>query len=665
MFNAYAPLNGDPGPVDIYPDAFVLEGATPKLSVPYGTMSEPFDPTVKGDEGSMFLSFYWPGTTGTELAHEQDGDAQGRRGDHAFSRDGEVVQDSGCRHAMQAFHQPQGLSVSVPSGKGLSRTRRAHEVLADPTSYNLFFHRRRLPEGPRRQRVLDDGCRSLHRRRLRARSGSYGRRLTTTCAPIALAERGHHGRRGRAGHRVPLRPDGGRLPRRVLPAGAEDPLKRSSTTVHPGGGSRVARTRGWLLGSLCGLVLATGLAAGCSSSSGEPGAPPSDGGPLTFPRTTAPPSRHDALHDALRDEARHFSFADGDWLEDYGDAPYYGMVTSDRLGDVARRDAAVARSRALMAGNLLEGDVQEKVMSALGRIELAAERSDPTERAELDDFVDRLGGLARALGYYLDLGGGVSWALRTYGPTTVSALIGLVHAQHALLLGGERAEERVQFARDMEARIGERAFASLPAGAESVQAYRFGKEREGLLLYPNVAMVLLKGRLFRLTHEERYRAEAVALWGAVQSLKLPEPGRYYSEYSAAAMGARTRDYSTLSEHNYVALALWVLFEITGEARYVEEGDQVLDAIERMRGRWCLSHVHREAGGCGGACAALEACVADACVADRCQDGILHHLIDGRRAEPEDPSFFCSGCNLQSLYVLDYRRWLAAPSPPDG
>jgi hypothetical protein len=55
--------------IDVHAAPFVLEGATPLLTVPYGTVSEFFDPTVWDDQGDMFLSFYRHGETGngTEL----------------------------------------------------------------------------------------------------------------------------------------------------------------------------------------------------------------------------------------------------------------------------------------------------------------------------------------------------------------------------------------------------------------------------------------------------------------------------------------------------------------------------------------------------------------------------------------------------------------------
>ena len=35
--------------------------------------------------------------------------------------------------------------------------------------------------------------------------------------------------------------------------------------------------------------------------------------------------------------------------------------------------------------------------------------------------------------------------------------------------------------------------------------------------------------------------------------------------------------------------------------------------------------------------------------------ILDHWIDGRWALESDPDYFCSGCNLQVLYILWYLK----------
>ena len=113
---------------------------------------------------------------------------------------------------------------------------------------------------------------------------------------------------------------------------------------------------------------------------------------LSFPVESAPPSRHDALHDALVLDARATSFAGGDWLEDLGDAPFFGPATLARRRasaplspeEQARLEAALARSRALLSQDLLTGDLQEKVMATLGLIEHVAASGDTSDVAQLD-----------------------------------------------------------------------------------------------------------------------------------------------------------------------------------------------------------------------------------------------------------------------------------------
>lgn len=363
------------------------------------------------------------------------------------------------------------------------------------------------------------------------------------------------------------------------------------------------------------------------------------------PVAPAPASRHDALRDALADDAKAFAFQDGDWLEDLGDAPFFGLAwLSHRAvdgaldaGGLARRDAAVARARSLLSGPLLEGDVQDKVMAALGLIEHIGVTGDRAELPVLDEFVDRLDSLTHTLGDYLEAGADRSWAIRTYGPTAVTALVALVEAQYALLVGGERAGERLERAKAIDAKIGERAFGDLG----TVRGYAIAPGRIDLELYPNVAMAMLKARLFRITRDDAYRLEARALYAAIQPLKMSDaPARYRSPYAAPLVGAKTPDVSTLSSQNYLALSLLLTFEITGDRRFVDEADRVLDAIAAMRGPWCESEVVPGAS------------------PDRCTTGLLHHVVDGRLAEPGDGTLFCSGCNLQTLYVLGVRRALA-------
>jgi hypothetical protein len=147
IFNAYTPMNGEPGPVDVYTQAFVLEGAKPKLTIPYGTMSELFDPTVRDDLGNTHFSMYWAGTTGNGVAlMSQSATLTGGEVITYFLTTAEATQESGRRFgALQAFpHQPPEDAVDpnyAPPGKGLLIVTSVglDHVLSDPSSYRLFF----------------------------------------------------------------------------------------------------------------------------------------------------------------------------------------------------------------------------------------------------------------------------------------------------------------------------------------------------------------------------------------------------------------------------------------------------------------------------------------------------------------------------------------------
>jgi len=369
--------------------------------------------------------------------------------------------------------------------------------------------------------------------------------------------------------------------------------------------------------------------------------------PAPVPEPPTPEFRHQAFYETLRADAEHFGQREGDWLEDYGDAPFYGLAFyAHTTPEDARTVAARARAVSLITDiDFSTADLQEVTMSALGLMEYADATGDDADVAVLDAFVDEMDGLAKAIGYYVPTEGVESWALRTYGPTAISALIGLVNAEHAVRIGSRR-DERIAFAREVAKHVAEVAYDGT--------RFAFASDNPMLCLYPNVSMILLDSRLFQLTGEVSYRERALRTYDAIQALRLSDlPTRYYSPYSAAAMGATTTDYSTLSSHNYLMLALAVLYEVTRDPRFVEELDSVLDALEtQLYGSWCLSHVHEES--CPTTCSETEVCVVDACTEDSCQGGVLHHWIDGRPAAPTDPEYFCSGCNLQALYVMWYR-----------
>jgi hypothetical protein len=393
-----------------------------------------------------------------------------------------------------------------------------------------------------------------------------------------------------------------------------------------------------------GLALATALAFACDSSGTDAS------------HEAIPAFRGQALLDEVAGDAESFTVVSGEWTESLGDAPFYGLAFYAR----AARDpsapaswkarAAAAHDRAVRLvtnADFVNGDLQQILMSGHGLVEYMAATGDLSDLPVLDDFVDRFDKLVSLIGWYVEVGGDKSWALAEYGPTSISALVGLLDAEYAYLVGGPRADERKAWAIQMAEHIDESAW--------NGSYYAFGAGRAGLVDYPNIAMIIFESRLYELTGDQAHADRAVAAYQALQPLKLPD-GRYYSVYSAAEMGAKTTDYSTLSSQTYMMIALLLLYEITGRASYVAEMDGIAEVLgAKIHGRWCLDELH-PADVCAPACASLDAfCVSGTCEANACQGGMLHHWIDGRPALPSDPTFFCSGCNLELLYALDYRK----------
>ena len=140
----------------------------------------------------------------------------------------------------------------------------------------------------------------------------------------------------------------------------------------------------------------------------------------------------------------------------------------------------------------------------------------------------------------------------------------------------------------------------------------------------NVVMIIALARMYQATTEEPYLQRAEALYDAIQPLRCPDRPGYHSPYSAEVMGATTDDYTTLSSMNYSLFAFALLNQITEKQIYRDEIDSILDFIR------------------------LYLFVPE--------DGrVYHHWMDGRLAVPEDPEYYCIGCNLQLLYVIWWIR----------
>lgn len=339
-----------------------------------------------------------------------------------------------------------------------------------------------------------------------------------------------------------------------------------------------------------------------------------------------------AFYEEVRVHALGHDYLDGDWLEDFGDAAFWGPAFLIRVGSAEDRedylavaDEAFQRNLAVLrqaTGDLgyFMDSLDEVLMAALGVIEVLAATGDTAGLDDLDALLDLVNMSVEGLGTYLDVDVD-SYALNTYGPTAITATVALLNLRYAELLDTPLVEARLA--------TGQAMMAATDAEAWGGDAYRFRPGEDKRYLYPNVVSIMANATAYRLTGDAGYRVRAVQTYQGIQALKAPELGCYYSPYSAAYMGAQTEVYSTLSSQNYTILALSLLYEITGDDLYRSEIVEVATFIQDYL--W--------------------------------EDGrILHHWMDGHIAAPSDPEYFCSGCNLQFLYACWYAETWVWPNP---
>jgi len=377
------------------------------------------------------------------------------------------------------------------------------------------------------------------------------------------------------------------------------------------------------------LVAVATVAVACGGSGQEPdvsrdtdAAVAADGASDAPAEVAAPGLPYRALYEAVQATALGFAHPDGDWTDDFGDAAYYGPAFFRWAGQAYGRPDYLAPADQGLAHDLdvvrrsnadsayFFGHLEEGLMAALGLLEDIGLTGDTSNLSDLEAYLDQVDKVVKGFKLYLDVPI-QSYALDTYGPTTNTAVMALLNLRYAELLDTPREAERVQFGRDVLAKIDERAW--------NGTYYRFRPDDDWLEIYPNISMIVANGTAFVVTGEAAYRERAEAAYRGMQPLKDAKGG-YRSPYSAATMGATTDDYETLSAQNYTLLALARLTEITGDLAYRDEIPEILGFIDG----WLLV------------------------------DGrLLHHWMDGRVAIPSDPEYFCTGCNLQFLYVMLY------------
>jgi hypothetical protein len=330
---------------------------------------------------------------------------------------------------------------------------------------------------------------------------------------------------------------------------------------------------------------------------------------VNVPVKPAPASRHDQLRTQLRTDAHGFAFSDGAWANDEHDAVDFGLGWLSHQHDLdtdeaSRRDAAKARALSLLSG---PPQSLETLHAALGLVEYASATGDKSVLPALDRYLqglDASGDFAAGDGEF------------NVGPTELTALMARVHTESTLALG----EQRTARASALDGAIRAQAFGDLvdPTTHAQARAYEYAPDSSTISDTANIAMLILKARLFRLTKDPVFQIEARAIYAALQPLKLT-PGRYASPDEQVALKSDAHDVTLLSAQINLALGLTLLFEITGEDRFIQEADQAFDAIAAMHG----------------------------------PTGLAHHAVGGAL----DPQV-CAGCTFRALSTLGYRRALA-------
>ena len=334
-----------------------------------------------------------------------------------------------------------------------------------------------------------------------------------------------------------------------------------------------------------------------------------------------------AFYDTLREQAGAFDYVEGEYLDDYSDANFYALAFYARVGVELEDAAYLQRADEIHDYNLsvlqrANNDpgwsaehLEEVLYAALGLIEHAAATGETDAIATVDTFIDLSNFLVGVYDNYLDVSLG-EYAADTYGPTSITGGLALLNLQYAKYLDTPRTQDRIDAAVEIVQTIDEQAFDG--------QRYLFRPGEDKLFLYPNSIMILVLNRLYELTGDRAYLERAETAFEGVAPLRDAEHGFYRSPYSAEYMGAQTDEYSTLSSQNYFNLALLLLYQNTGKEIYLQRVREILTFL-RLN------------------------------LYDDEQGRLLHHWIDGHIAQPDDPEYFCSGCNLQFLYIVWYLK----------
>ena len=258
------------------------------------------------------------------------------------------------------------------------------------------------------------------------------------------------------------------------------------------------------------LMMAALLLPGCDARGVMLAGGPADGGALAADagvtmdtcgdagaEDCAGPKEKFPYHDfymELRAKFNSLPVDHGDWADDQGDAAYYGVAFYVGAGTAEKNSAFLDRARQgrqhdltlVRAANndlsALMNNLEENLMAELGLIEHMAASGDTKVVADVDTFLDNLNSLVESMGPYLEVDVN-SWALKMYGPTTITGVIALINFRYAMLLKNDKVQQRLEFGRSIVKAIDDKVW----TGA----FYKFSTTVDRVDLYPNVMMAIV------------------------------------------------------------------------------------------------------------------------------------------------------------------------------
>lgn len=362
------------------------------------------------------------------------------------------------------------------------------------------------------------------------------------------------------------------------------------------------------------LVLGLLLAAGCGDDSGDP-----------LARYRKVENEYSDLFAKVYERLLNRSYiVDGDDLEDYGDSMAYCsalVFALDKMGKAGDNEVAFARN--LMGGYerkvsefvarpfsiLADGDLAMEVyIGVLGMLAAYEARPEPHTLEVADDYFDAMTSL-------VDLFGPAIYAvpIPPYGPTTIKAGLASALLHYPLATRGvgrseERTGEGLAILAEMDSTVWD----------ERLGGYRYlaGGRHPYEYMYSNVTAIQALARAWRLTGDRAYLDRAKTVAEGLEALYSSQYGGYFASDESYPQAPHSGEaYIPLSAQNYTILVDLVLYQFTGEGKYLDRALRLFDFVERVL--WVD------------------------------QERICFHDIQhGQLAD-----WYCTGCNWQLLYNL--------------